>query len=60
MGDVGRHDEYAIAGLVTRGATIDAYGVGTTMGMATDAPVFDSACIRGDRQGAPATRPGPQ
>lgn len=36
-------DEYAIAGLVARGAPIDAYGVGTKMGVSADAPYLDSA-----------------
>jgi len=36
-------DEYAIAGLVSRGAPIDAYGVGTKMGVSADAPYLDSA-----------------
>jgi len=36
-------DEYAIAGLVAAGAPIDAYGVGTKMGVSADAPYLDSA-----------------
>ena len=36
-------DEYAIAGLVAQLAPIDAYGVGTKMGVSADAPVLDSA-----------------
>ena len=36
-------DEYAIAGLVAAGAPIDAYGVGTKMGVSSDAPYLDSA-----------------
>jgi len=36
-------DEYAIATLVERGAPIDAYGVGTKMGVSADAPSLDSA-----------------
>jgi nicotinate phosphoribosyltransferase len=36
-------DEYAIADLVGRGAPIDAYGVGTRMGVSADAPYLDSA-----------------
>ena len=36
-------DEYAIAGLAARGAPIDAYGVGTKMGVSADAPYLDSA-----------------
>ncbi len=36
-------DEYAIAGLVAQQAPIDAYGVGTKMGVSADAPFLDSA-----------------
>jgi nicotinate phosphoribosyltransferase len=36
-------DEYAIAELVERGAPIDAYGVGTKMGVSADAPFLDTA-----------------
>ncbi|HEU4422658.1 MAG TPA: nicotinate phosphoribosyltransferase [Pilimelia sp.] len=36
-------DEYAIAELVARGAPIDAYGVGTRMGVSADAPYLDTA-----------------
>ncbi|GII25950.1 nicotinate phosphoribosyltransferase [Planosporangium mesophilum] len=36
-------DEYAIADLVGSGAPIDAYGVGTRMGVSADAPYLDSA-----------------
>jgi nicotinate phosphoribosyltransferase len=36
-------DEGAISGLVARGAPIDAYGVGTRMGVSADAPSLDSA-----------------
>jgi nicotinate phosphoribosyltransferase len=36
-------DEYAIAGLVSCGAPIDAYGVGTKLGVSADAPYLDSA-----------------
>ena len=36
-------DEYAIADLVAHGAPIDAYGVGTKMGVSADAPYLDSA-----------------
>jgi nicotinate phosphoribosyltransferase len=39
----GSLDEYTIAGLVARGAPIDAYGVGTKMGVSADAPYLDSA-----------------
>ena len=36
-------DEYAIADLAAAGAPIDAYGVGTKMGVSADAPYLDSA-----------------
>lgn len=36
-------DEYAIADLVSGGAPIDAYGVGTRMGVSADAPYLDTA-----------------
>src|SRR5664279_5246138 len=36
-------DEYAIARLVAAGAPIDAFGVGTKMGVSADAPYLDSA-----------------
>jgi nicotinate phosphoribosyltransferase len=36
-------DEYAIAELVEQGAPIDAYGVGTKMGVSADAPFLDTA-----------------
>jgi nicotinate phosphoribosyltransferase len=36
-------DEYAIERLVRAGAPIDAYGIGTKMGVAADAPSLDSA-----------------
>jgi len=36
-------DEYAIADLAAGGAPIDAYGVGTKMGVSADAPYLDSA-----------------
>ena len=36
-------DEHAIAALAAAGAPIDAYGVGTKMGVSADAPYLDSA-----------------
>jgi nicotinate phosphoribosyltransferase len=36
-------DEWAIAGLAAAGAPIDAYGVGTKMGVSADAPYLDTA-----------------
>ena len=40
----GSLDEFAIAELVAAQAPIDAYGVGTKMGVCADAPYLDSAC----------------
>jgi nicotinate phosphoribosyltransferase len=34
-------DEYKIAKMITQGAAIDAFGVGTKMGVSSDAPYFD-------------------
>jgi nicotinate phosphoribosyltransferase len=39
----GSLDEYRIADLLGRGAPIDAFGVGTRMGVSADAPSLDSA-----------------
>ena len=39
----GSLDEYAIADLVAAAAPVDAYGVGTKMGVSADAPYLDSA-----------------
>lgn len=39
----GSLDEYAIADLVAADAPVDAYGVGTKMGVSADAPYLDSA-----------------
>jgi len=39
----GSLDEYAIAALAAAGAPVDAYGVGTKMGVCADAPYLDSA-----------------
>lgn len=39
----GSLDEYAIAAMVAAGAPVDAYGVGTKMGVSADAPYLDSA-----------------
>ncbi|MEV4709426.1 nicotinate phosphoribosyltransferase [Actinoplanes sp. NPDC049316] len=36
-------DEYAVADLLARGAPIDAFGVGTKIGVSADAPALDSA-----------------
>ncbi len=37
----GSYDEYAIARTIQEGAKIDAFGVGTKMGVSADAPYFD-------------------
>jgi len=49
-------DEYAIAGLVARGAPIDAYGVGTKMGVSADAPYLDSAYKLAEFDGRPVMK----
>ena len=62
----GSLDEYAIATLAARGAPIDAYGVGTKMGVSADAPYLDSAYKLVSYNGRPvmklsagkATQPG--
>ncbi|MEH1053646.1 nicotinate phosphoribosyltransferase [Micromonospora sp. CPCC 206171] len=64
----GSLDEDAIAALVAAGAPIDAYGVGTRMGVSFDAPSLDSAyklVAVGDRpvlklSPGKATLPGPK
>ncbi|HEY8453604.1 MAG: nicotinate phosphoribosyltransferase [Micromonosporaceae bacterium] len=64
----GALDEYTIADLVARRAPIDAYGIGTKMGVSADAPSLDSAYKLVDYGGRPvmklspgkATFPGPK
>ncbi|MCM0675529.1 nicotinate phosphoribosyltransferase [Micromonospora phytophila] len=64
----GSLDENIIAGLAAKGAPIDAYGVGTRMGVSYDAPSLDSAyklVAYGDRpvlklSPGKATLPGPK
>jgi nicotinate phosphoribosyltransferase len=64
----GSLDEDVIAALVSRGAPIDAYGVGTKMGVSYDAPSLDSAYKLVEYAGRPvlkqspgkATLPGPK
>lgn len=64
----GSLDEDVIAALVSRGAPIDAYGVGTRMGVSYDAPSLDSAYKLVEYAGRPvlkqspgkATLPGPK
>jgi nicotinate phosphoribosyltransferase len=46
-------DEKKIAALVTDGAPIDGFGVGTDMGVSTDAPALDSAYKLAACDGAP-------
>jgi nicotinate phosphoribosyltransferase len=61
-------DEYHIAGLVHGGAPIDAFGVGTRMGVSADAPYLDTVyklVQYGDRpvmklSAGKATAPGPK
>src|SRR5437764_5206555 len=61
-------DEYAIADLVARGAPIDAYGVGTRMGVSEDAPSLESVYELVEYGGRPVmklstgkiTTPGPK
>jgi nicotinate phosphoribosyltransferase len=61
-------DEYAIADLVAAGAPIDAYGVGTRMGVSEDAPSLESVYKLVAYDGRPvmklsagkATTPGPK
>ena len=49
-------DEYAIAGLTAAGAPIDAYGVGTKMGVSADAPYLDTAFKLVDYGGRPVMK----
>jgi nicotinate phosphoribosyltransferase len=61
-------DEHAIADLVARRAPIDAYGVGTKVGVSADAPYLDTAYKLVDYGGRPVmklstgkiTAPGPK
>jgi nicotinate phosphoribosyltransferase len=52
----GSLDEYAIAGLVSCGAPIDAYGVGTKLGVSADAPYLDTAYELAAYHGAPVMK----
>ena len=52
----GSLDEYAIADLAAAGAPIDAYGVGTKMGVSADAPYLDSAYKLVDYDGRPVMK----
>jgi nicotinate phosphoribosyltransferase len=49
-------DEYAIADLVAAGAPINAYGVGTKMGVSADAPYLDTAFKLVDYGGRPVMK----
>ena len=61
-------DEYAIADLVAAGAPVDAYGVGTNMGVSADAPSLESVYKLVEYDGRPVmklsidkeTLPGPK
>ncbi len=46
-------DEYELAALTRAGAPIDAFGVGTRLGMSADAPVLDMAYKLVEYQGTP-------
>jgi nicotinate phosphoribosyltransferase len=52
-------DEDTIAALVTRAAPIDAYGVGTRMGVSRDAPSLDSAYKLVEYAGRPVLKLSP-
>jgi nicotinate phosphoribosyltransferase len=49
-------DEYDVAGLVASGAPIDAFGVGTRMGVSADAPYVDSVYKLVDYGGRPVLK----
>lgn len=49
-------DEEALASLCSAGAPIDAFGVGTRLGMSADAPVLDMAYKLVDHDGAPCLK----
>ena len=49
-------DEYKIADLLARGAPIDAFGVGTKMGVSADAPYLDAAYKLVAYDGQPVTK----
>ncbi|MGA3152745.1 MAG: nicotinate phosphoribosyltransferase [Streptosporangiaceae bacterium] len=55
----GSLDEYAIAALVAGRAPIDAYGVGTRMGVSADAPYLDSAYKLVSYDGRPVMKLSP-
>jgi nicotinate phosphoribosyltransferase len=49
-------DEYAIADLVAEGAPVDAYGVGTNMGVSADAPTLESVYKLVEYDGRPVMK----
>jgi len=49
-------DEYEIADLVAAGAPIDAYGVGTNMGVSADAPILESVYKLVEYDGRPVMK----
>lgn len=49
-------DEHAVARLVASGAPIDAFGVGTRVGVSADAPTLDSAYKLVEFDGAPVVK----
>ena len=52
-------DEYAIADLVTTGAPVDVFAVGTKVGTAADAPLLDTAYKLVEYDGRPVTKLSP-
>lgn len=55
----GSLDEYAISDIVGRGAPVDAFGVGTKMGVSADAPSLDSAYKLVEFDGRPVMKLSP-
>jgi nicotinate phosphoribosyltransferase len=52
-------DEYAVASLVAAGAPFTGFGVGTRMGVSSDAPYFDMAYKLVEYAGSPRTKLSP-
>lgn len=49
-------DEHSVAGLVAQGAPIDAFGVGTAMGVSADAPSLDIVYKLSEYRGRPTSK----
>ena len=49
-------DEYSVAALVEQGAPIDAFGVGTSMGVSADAPSLDIVYKLSEYRGRPTSK----